>query len=133
MAIGPQQYLETSSKPKIAELEERLDEEILKYADREMYPWVSILIDPEYTEYVRNIVAKKYINIGWHTVCHQTSTENGENGGLTEFVFLTVQTLDKFEKAFLDYKDRYWVLNNDGIINRPKCVRDEEKEDNKRG
>lgn len=59
MAIGPQQYLEISSEHKIVELEKVLDEELLKYAESNTYPWVSLLVNSEYSAYVRNIVAKK--------------------------------------------------------------------------
>lgn len=50
------------------------------------YPWESGIIEDEIPIEVRNEIAKRYINEGgWKYVYHQTSSENGEKAGLTEF------------------------------------------------
>jgi hypothetical protein len=48
---------------------------------------VHIVIRDEYPTEVRDEVVEDYMKRGWSDVKHQTSTENGERGGLTGFKF----------------------------------------------
>ena len=72
----------------IAEIDKKIEE----YAEKNMYPWVEIILEKELSMNERNCISKEYKAAGWMAVYHNTSSENGENPGLTTFVFLTEET-----------------------------------------
>ena len=80
------------------ELEAEIDDGIKKFHG--WYPWEEAIIKGEYSLEVRNIIAKKYKENGWHSVYHQTSSENDERAGLTCFKFSTKELDDKYVKNF---------------------------------
>lgn len=49
------------------------------------YPYEEAMLHKEYTQAVRNEVARRYREAGWKYVIHRTSSENGERPGLTHF------------------------------------------------
>ena len=74
-------------------LEAEIDESIKNFHG--WYPWEEAIIQGEYSVEVRNEIAKKYKENGWKYVYHQTSSENGETAGLTDFIFSNKELEDE--------------------------------------
>lgn len=73
-----------------------------------LYSWIDAIIDGEFPLNDRNEVAKRYIDEGgWYGVFHQTSSENGERPGLTDFELFTPESYEKWNKYYgEDYKSK---------------------------
>ncbi len=70
------------------QLEKDIDESIK--SNHGKYKWEEALLDKEYPLSVRNEIGKRYMENGWKYVYHRTSSENGEEPGLTSFRFSEV-------------------------------------------
>ena len=93
--IGPSEYQRikvASDMDRLDGVITKIDESLIKTAGNQMYSWVQVIIDGEYSEELRDEVAKAYAKEGWKKVYHRTSGEHGERAGLTTFVFLTEET-----------------------------------------
>lgn len=80
-------------KTDFEKLEAEIDESIKSFHG--WYPWEEAIIQGEYSVEVRNEIAKKYKENGWKYVYHQTSSENGERAGLTNFKFSNKELEDE--------------------------------------
>lgn len=69
----------------LAALEAEIDQSILDFHG--WYSYEKAFIYKEYPVEVRNYIAERYKEKGWKYVYHQTSSENGERPGLTDFIF----------------------------------------------
>lgn len=110
--IGPSEYQRikvASDMDRLDGVITKIDESLIKTAGNQLYSWVQVVIDGEYSEELRDEVAKAYAKEGWKKVYHRTSGEHGERAGLTTFVFLTEETYEIWEKSH--------------IINEWHCVR----------
>lgn len=96
--ITPYEFEKLQRERNVDKYIEEIDKRIEEYAAKNMYPWVEIVLEAELSVHERDCIAKAYKSAGWKSVYHQTSTENGENAGLTVFVFLTGKT----ENVFID-------------------------------
>lgn len=97
--------LDETNEKKLDELEKEIDKSIKEnHGD---HPWEEAMLDTELSIKTRDTLAKKYLNVGWNYVYHQTSSENGERPGLTSFV-LSDTPVSYFEnnKWHKWYKDR---------------------------
>ena len=94
--ITPYEFEKLQAVKNVDKYIQEIDKKIEEYAEKNMYPWVEIVLEKELSLHERNCVAKEYQMAGWQTVYHHTSSEIGENPGLTTFVFLTEATEDAF-------------------------------------
>ena len=102
--IGPSEYQRikvASDMDRLDGVITKIDESLIKTAGNQMYSWVQVIIDGEYSEELRDEVAKAYAKEGWKKVYHRTSGEHGERAGLTTFVFLTEETYEIWEKSHI--------------------------------
>ena len=85
-------------KADLAKMESEIDDSIRKYHG--WYPWETAILEGEYPVSVRNEIGKKYKQAGWNFVYHQTSSENGEMGGLTCFLLSTREIEKKYVEKY---------------------------------
>lgn len=112
-AMSPDMYLEKQIILKKDLIVEKINDELINYANNPMYSWVEVIIDGDYSTTVRNEAAKEFVKAGWKKVYHRTSSENGERPGLTRFVFLTEKTVDKWEQNH--NKNKFWLVSEKDI------------------
>lgn len=79
-------------------LEKAIDDSIQGFHG--WFAWEQAIIDGEYPVAVRNQIAQKYKDAGWKYVYHQTSSENGERPGLTEFLFSLEKIPEKIVQGY---------------------------------
>lgn len=60
-----------------------IDTEIKK--NHGYFPYEEAVLTKEYSQAIREEVARRYREAGWKYVIHRTSSENGERPGLTHF------------------------------------------------
>ena len=81
---SPEKFNGIDKKDEIIELiENEFDNDLTN--DHDTY--IHIGIFGEFTKEARDLVVEDYLKRGWSDVTHQTSSENGERGGLTGFKF----------------------------------------------
>jgi hypothetical protein len=49
------------------------------------FPYEEAILMKEYSQAIREEIARRYREAGWKYVTHRTSSENGERPGLTHF------------------------------------------------
>lgn len=108
------EFQKTTSENNINIIIESIEKVIEGYKTGRFYPWVSVIIDGEFSFNDRNTVANKYINEGgWYAVFHKTSSENGERYGLTEFNLFTPESYEKWKHSYSkDYITRGHLMFN---------------------
>ena len=97
----------------IDNLVKQIDEKLKLASEHRFYKWFEVTIAGEYPAEVRNEIASRYIDAGWSTIFHQTTTENGERPGLTYFAFLTEETFDIWVNSF--DTDKHYMVSKDGV------------------
>lgn len=108
-AMSPEMYLDKQIALKKELIIDKVNKELESYASHPTYSWVELIIDGDYSTTVRNEVAKDFVAAGWKKVYHHTSSENGERSGLTSFILLTEETVDKWEQSH--NKDKFWCVS----------------------
>ena len=81
---GPEKFKEDLPS-KAEEIIEKIEKELKNETDLVFQDRVEIVIDGEYSNRDREEAVRKYISVGWSSVAHRTSSENGERSGLTRF------------------------------------------------
>jgi len=88
---SPTQFLQRKEEFQIEELINRLELKIsgnnYVYINNNSSNYINVIVDKEFSTKVRDEVAFLYKKEGWKDVKHQTSSENKERSGLTEFIF----------------------------------------------
>lgn len=100
--ISPNDLKNLDTK-KADELIEKIDKAIV--SNHGNFTHESALIEGEYPVEVRNKVGKMYKKAGWKYVYHQTSSENGEQPGLTHFILSTVEVPEYVVRGFIECID----------------------------
>lgn len=105
-------YQSQLSEKNIIQMIDCIEEAIEENKTGRFYPWVSAIIDGEFSINDRNEVARKYLNEGgWYAAFHKTSSENGERYGLTGFELFTQESYEKWNKAYgKEYKSRGYLF-----------------------
>lgn len=113
-AMSPKTYLDKQVALKKDSVVEKINEALNNYAADPTYvEWVEVIIEGDYSTTVRNEAAKEFIKSGWKKIYHRTSSENGERAGLTRFVLLTEETVEKWE--YLNNRNKYWCVSEADI------------------
>ena len=86
MAISPKELIELKTLSKVDKYVDEIDKELKE--NEPMFEWFEAHVNGELPIVLRNAIAKKYIEAGWHKVYHHTTSENGERPGFTYFAFL---------------------------------------------
>ena len=102
------------SEKNIATMIDDIEKAIEENKIGRFYPWVSAIIDGEFSINDRNEVARRYLDEGgWYGVFHITSSENEERPGLTEFELFTSESYVKWNKAYdEEYKSKGCLFFN---------------------
>ena len=109
-AMSPKTYLDKQVAIKKDSVVEKINEALDTYVSDPTYvEWVEVIIEGDYSTTVRNEAAKEFIKSGWKKVYHRTSSENGERPGLTRFVLLTEDTVEKWE--YSNNRNKYWCVS----------------------
>lgn len=90
------------SSTNINDIIDKIDHELLKDHNISKYAHngkICIILDEEYPVIVRDLIAEKYREAGWKKVTHQTSSENGERPGLTDFTFYAPSYMEDLPDA----------------------------------
>lgn len=87
MVMTPEKFLR-GGKKLVTELTQKVAEK-LKEAKATWHgePQIKVVVSGEYIQPIRQKVVEKYESAGWNVAEHKTSSEAGENPGLTMFVF----------------------------------------------
>lgn len=104
------------SEKNIATMIDDIEKAIEKNKTGRFYPWVSAILDGEFSINDRDTVARIYLDEGgWYGVFHMTSSENGERPGLTELELFTSESYAKWNKAYdEEYKSKGHLFFKDG-------------------
>ena len=121
MAISPKELIELKHLSKVDKYVKEIDKELRE--NEPMFEWFEAQINCELPVVLRNAIAEKYIEVGWHKVYHHTTSENGERPGLTAFVFLTVTTEEVFDRAHKNNLSTYWQVSRDGVEKSPITIK----------
>ena len=121
MAISPKELIELKHLSKVDKYVKEIDKELRE--NEPMFEWFEAQINCELPVVLRNAIAEKYIEAGWHKVYHHTTSENGERPGLTAFVFLTVTTEEVFDRAHKNNLSTYWQVSREGVEKSPITIK----------
>lgn len=91
----------------------KINKALEDYASNPTNIFVEITLDYDYPMITRNEVAREFIKAGWLKVYHRSSSDNGESSIFTEFIFLTEETCDKWEKSH--YKKAYKCITENDL------------------
>lgn len=111
--VSPKMYVATHVSHNKEKIVEKVNIELINYAKDPTYSWVEISINDDYSVTLRNEVAKEFVKTGWTKVYHKTSAESGERPGFTTFVFLTEETITRWENCHS--KDKYWCVTEKDV------------------
>lgn len=114
--ITPNEYNNMKTENTIEDVIAKIDELILKESKNPSYEWLDIIYSGELSKETRNEIAVRYIQAGWDTVCHRTSSESGERPGLTRIIFLTKGTKDVWLGIFKNGAGYFMVSNENKEI-----------------
>ena len=95
----PQEWAETFvNEDKLNECLRKTEAQIEIAKGRNFHAWPIIVISEDWNKALRNAVAQRYIDFGWHAVVHYTSEEKENLPGLTTFVLLTKEMLQTWHE-----------------------------------